>query len=739
MKRKTYIRMCSAVLVLSLTMGNFSGMSNVKAASYNQKKTYIVAARDKKGKERISEKYRQKMRKDEKAADTLAEQNILVADLTAPDYTQMLSEDGTLYVEEDILLEGSGETTEDSEVVEDVNQWYLDAINLPEDIDYSSLDKVKIGILDSGINFTDDVSVQERVSFIPGEDEINPLFEDVVGHGTGIAGVIGAERDGVSIDGINPCGEIYSIKVLSSQNTASLSKVVAGIYWAIENDMDILNMSLGTTVDSQILHAAIKDAYDAGMLLIAAGGNDIHKEVQFPAAYPEVVAVGSTDAEGKLKEDTSLGTELELLAPGDQVVTNSIFFGLSGVEGTSIATAQITGAASVLWGMDKEKSADFVRQLMKQTAKAVSNAGEYDAGLLDIGYAIDSYDTFAQNYIPGEPSEAEWVRNETEPEVFEDVEIVNGLWTPGTHVNIINGYASKNLSAEATAVLEKNWDDRVGLMCEMAKEADNEKMKNYYKSNTPLHGTGNYVHGLKYLYELAFNIKETANPLTQAKIKAASDKAYATLKDPNKEYVGKLKTDCEFMLWEDYSKPEYSEDYIYINKKDKTNATVAYFKVLGFLMHSVGDVFAHRALIPTYTLTKKEAADKGETAYFLISDFNNREGHLCSKDIIDEACTEDKQLACKDWNCFVFAVKNGLIEYRDIVRFAVGGKSTRSKYEDNSELGKTSRFSDAKLACLSVLETGLLKKGVSAEVYLHPAKGTKLERVVELANTLRVE
>lgn len=735
MKMKKSIRIYSVVLIVSLLLCNTSGTNIIKAENYNndEKKTYIITTDNESDKQEISEKYDEDLLTDGQIADTLADNNILVADLSDQELVQIIAEDGTVYVEEDILLEGSGEITEE-EIADDVNQWYLDAINLPENFDYSLLEDVKIGILDSGVNFTDDVSVVERINFIPGEDEVSPLFEDVLGHGTGIAGVIGAQRDGISIDGINPWSSIYSIKVLNSQNTASLSKVVAGIYWAIENDMDILNMSLGTTADSKILHQAIKDAYAAGMLLIAAGGNDIHKEVQFPAAYPEVIAVGSTDTEGKLKENTSLGTELEILAPGDQVVTNSILFGLSGVEGTSIAAAQITGAASILWGIDKSKSGDFIRQLMKQTVRLVGNAAAYDAGLIDLGYAVDTYETFSQNYTAGGPSDMDWTRNETEPEVFDDVEIVNGLWESGMHETIINSYASKNLSSAAAAILDKNRDDRVGIMCEMAKEADNTGQ--VYKSNTPLHGTGNYVHGLKYLYELAFNIKAASSPLTQAKIKAASDKAYATLINPNKKYVGKLKTDCEFMLWEDYSNSKYSsKNYIYINKKDKTNPTVAYFKVLGFALHSVGDVFAHRALIPEYTLTKEGAAAYSETAYFLKNDFNTDSNHLCDKTVIDKACEGD-ELSCKQWNCFKYAVENQKIEYRDVVRFALRGEKTRTDYEDNPALGKHLRFSDAKLSCLAFLETGLLRQGISWEIYTNPPRGTKLEKAQELANTI---
>lgn len=405
------------------------------------------------------------------------------------------------------------------------------------------------------------------------------------------------------------------------------------------------------------------------------------------------------------------------------------------MEGTSIAAAQITGAASILWGIDKSKSGDFIRQLMKQTARPVGNAAAYDAGLIDLGYAVDTYETFSQNYTAGGSSDMDWTRNETEPEVFDDVEIVNGLWESGMHETIINSYASKNLSSAAAAILDKNRDDRVGIMCEMAKEADNTGQ--VYKSNTPLHGTGNYVHGLKYLYELAFNIKAASSPLTQAKIKAASDKAYATLISPNAKIVGKLKTDCEFMLWEDYSNSKYSsKNYIYINKKDKTNPTAAYFKVLGFALHSVGDVFAHRALIPEYTLTKEGAAAYNESAYFFKSDFNIDNHPVCNRDTIQIAC-DKSDLECRHWECFKYAVTSQMIEFRDVVRFAKEGDKTRKKYEDNPELGKHLRFSDAKLACLSFLETGLLKQGINTQLYTNPSRGTKLEDAQKFADSLK--
>jgi len=99
---------------------------------------------------------------------------------------------------------------------------------------------VRIGLLDSGVSFTSDIDIEENISCIPGDEEENILFDDTLGHGTGMAGIIGAKDNGKGIKGINPNAELYSIKVLNEENKTSLSCVVQGIYEAIEKKCDII-------------------------------------------------------------------------------------------------------------------------------------------------------------------------------------------------------------------------------------------------------------------------------------------------------------------------------------------------------------------------------------------------------------------------------------------------------------------------------------------------------------------
>ncbi len=164
----------------------------------------------------------------------------------------------------------------------------------------AALDPVKVAILDSGVDYTEDIDVYMRKNFIPSEDEISVIYEDISGHGTSVAGIIAAKDNDEGITGINPYVQLYSARILDENKQAPASRVVAAIDWAIEQDVDIINISFGTTVDSEEIHAAIRRAYDAGILIVAAAGNN--GVVEYPAAYDEVVAVGAVNAKGERTE-----------------------------------------------------------------------------------------------------------------------------------------------------------------------------------------------------------------------------------------------------------------------------------------------------------------------------------------------------------------------------------------------------------------------------------------------------
>lgn len=114
-------------------------------------------------------------------------------------------------------------------------EWNVKMINADTNIDNNAkTDKIKVAILDSGVDMSDEIDVAERINLVPGEEEVLPIYEDTTGHGTSIAGIIAAKDNGEGITGINPNVEIYSARILDDNNEATLSRVVEGIYWAIE-------------------------------------------------------------------------------------------------------------------------------------------------------------------------------------------------------------------------------------------------------------------------------------------------------------------------------------------------------------------------------------------------------------------------------------------------------------------------------------------------------------------------
>ncbi|MGG0888138.1 S8 family serine peptidase, partial [Brevibacillus parabrevis] len=129
--------------------------------------------------------------------------------------------------------------------------------------------RIKIGVMDTGISAHPDLEIKGGVSYIEGEDD----FGDQHGHGTAVAGVIAARDNDFGIVGVAPEAELYAIKVLDKKGHGTYSSMIQGIEWAIQNRMNILSISAGGYVNSRALHDQIKRANEHGILVIAAAGN----------------------------------------------------------------------------------------------------------------------------------------------------------------------------------------------------------------------------------------------------------------------------------------------------------------------------------------------------------------------------------------------------------------------------------------------------------------------------------
>ncbi|MGI6085103.1 MAG: S8 family peptidase, partial [Acetivibrionales bacterium] len=227
---------------------------------------------------------------------------------------------------------------------------------------------IKIAILDTGIDLDNsELNVAGGVSFIP-----ETTYDDDNGHGTALAGIIGASENGEGIVGIAPDAELYAVKVLDSNGNGYYSDVIRGLEWCMKNRMDIVLMSFGADVYSGILHETIQKAYLQDILLIGAAGNS-DAQVQYPAAYSEVMAVGATDENDAVLFSYGNPDAVDIYAIGENITSIGLDDTQNFVSGSSFSAAHVAGVAAEIWSKDPVKTNAMVREVLIQSPENEDN------------------------------------------------------------------------------------------------------------------------------------------------------------------------------------------------------------------------------------------------------------------------------------------------------------------------------------------------------------------------------
>jgi subtilisin len=255
---------------------------------------------------------------------------------------------------------------------------------------------VKIAVIDTGIDYNhEDLDDNYRGGYDFVFEDDDPFDDNTRSHGTHVAGIIAAEENVTGVVGVAPEAEIYAVKVMDGGGFGGADWIIAGIEWAVENDMDIANLSLEGPHDPALMDAC-DSAYAAGLLLVAAGGNDISGQggpVKYPGAYDSVIAVTATDVNDTPGYFSPVGPELELAAPGVEILS-TIRGGTYGtLDGTSQAAPHVAGAAALFFSTnppDLNENGmlhDEVREMLRATATDLGTEGFdniFGFGLLNI-------------------------------------------------------------------------------------------------------------------------------------------------------------------------------------------------------------------------------------------------------------------------------------------------------------------------------------------------------------------
>jgi subtilisin family serine protease len=238
-----------------------------------------------------------------------------------------------------------------------VMPWGVSKIKADEAWVTSTGNGINVMVLDTGIDASHpdlSANVKGGVNFVPRGRKVYPSrWGDDNGHGTHVAGTIGASNNDIGVVGVAPDVNLYAVKVLNKEGNGYLSDVVLGIDWAVANGADVINMSLGSTSGSSVLEEAVSNAYNAGVVVVAASGNsgdgDIStNNVEYPAKYQSVIAVGASDSSEIAPSWSSDGEEVEVSSPGVGVLSTYLDGGYATGSGTSMASPHVAGAVALL-------------------------------------------------------------------------------------------------------------------------------------------------------------------------------------------------------------------------------------------------------------------------------------------------------------------------------------------------------------------------------------------------------
>jgi len=246
--------------------------------------------------------------------------------------------------------------------------WNIRRIKAPAAWPTTRGNPIKVAILDTGIAKHPDLRIVGGVNTINGGS-----YKDDHGHGTHVAGIAAALGSPGGVTGAAPRVRLYAVKVLNRTGGGTLSDIIEGINWCIQNRIQVINMSLGIIgkQTSRTLHAAIKRAHRKGIVIVASAGNygNLFKKISQPASYKETIAVAATTRLSTVADFNSIGRRIAIAAPGKDILSTWLNGKYKIESGTSMAAPHVAGGAALLLAANPGMKPSCVKRSLRMNAK----------------------------------------------------------------------------------------------------------------------------------------------------------------------------------------------------------------------------------------------------------------------------------------------------------------------------------------------------------------------------------
>lgn len=280
---------------------------------------------------------------------------------------------------------------------QEVVDYGVKMIGAPLEWDETQGEDIKVGIIDTGIDLNHE-DLQDRIveyyNFTSTESR-NVLDEN--GHGTHVSGIVAANKNGIGVVGVAPKSQLYIAKAFNKDGQAETKHIVSALQWLLSKKVNVINMSFNTSEYVSDYNYLIKKAFSAGTLCICSAGNEGHNSdtIEYPAKFPETVAVTAVDINKKIADFSSGGPRADIAAPGKDILStypNNKYITLSG---TSMAAPLITGSVALI---QSKAHARFGRYLNPSEVKLIMDMYADDLGHKgkdnEYGYGVFSFGRF---------------------------------------------------------------------------------------------------------------------------------------------------------------------------------------------------------------------------------------------------------------------------------------------------------------------------------------------------------